>query len=88
VSGSNHFWGDRHPLPADQVGAALGETKLHWPAMLIAQRAGVIAEQARVAGAAGQADVLLDLLLRHLLTAVHVAMVWQPPAELQRCLML
>ena len=32
--------------------------------MLVAERAGVIAEEARLAGAARYADVLLDLLLR------------------------
>jgi len=63
VSGSNHFWGDRHPLPADQVGAALAEAKLDRAAILVPQRAGVIAKQARVAGAAGDADLLLYPLL-------------------------
>jgi hypothetical protein len=33
--------------------------------MLITQRAGVIAKQPSSSGAAGQADVLLDLLLAH-----------------------
>ena len=33
--------------------------------MLVPQRASVIAEQPGATGAAGQADVLLDLLLAH-----------------------
>jgi hypothetical protein len=33
--------------------------------MLVTQRAGVIAEQPDAAGAAGQADLLLDFLLGH-----------------------
>ena len=64
MSGSNHFWGDRDALPADQVSAAFAQAKLHRPAMLVTQRAGVVAEQPSVAGAAGDADLLLYSLLR------------------------
>ena len=46
--------------------AALGKAKAHRAAMLVPQRAGVIAEQPGATGAAGQTDVLLDGLLRHL----------------------
>ena len=43
--------------------------------MLVTQRAGVIPKQPRAAGATGQADLLLDLLLRRqgLATALVVA---------------
>ena len=60
---TNHIWRDGDLLPADQVSAALAKTKLNWASVGILQRPGVIAEQAAVTFAAGQADVLLDLLL-------------------------
>ena len=50
--------------------------------MLVAQGAGVIAEEPGIAGAARYADVLLDLLFRHLLAGARVPMVWQLPAAL------
>ena len=56
--------------------------------MLVAQRAGVIAEEPGIAGAARYADVLLDLLFRHLLAGARVPMVWQLPEALPRCLRL
>jgi hypothetical protein len=43
---ADHLWRYRDALPADQVSAALAETKLHRSAIGITQRAGVIAEQA------------------------------------------
>ena len=61
---THHLRGDRDAPIADQVGAAFAEAKLHRSAIGIAQRAGVIAEQPGIAGAAGYADVLLDGLLR------------------------
>ena len=51
-------------LPADQVSAAFAEAEGNRAAILVLERAGVIAEQARVAIAAGDADLLLDGLLR------------------------
>jgi hypothetical protein len=57
--------------------------------VLVAERAGVIAEEPGSAGAAGYADVLLDLLFRwHGLAGGRVPMVWQLPAALRRCLRL
>ena len=61
---AHHVRGDRDSPIADQVGAAFAEAELHRAAIGIAQRAGVISEEARLAGAAGYADVLLDLLFR------------------------
>jgi hypothetical protein len=61
---AHHVWGDRDAPVADQVGAAFAQAKLHRAAIGIAQRAGVIAEQPGIAGAAGYPDVLLDGLLR------------------------
>ena len=61
---AHHVRGDRDAPVADQVGAALAQAKLHWAAVLVAERAGVIAEEPSSAGAAGYADVLLDLLFR------------------------
>jgi hypothetical protein len=61
---AHHVRGDRDGPVADQVGAAFAEAKLHRSAVLVAQRAGVIAEEPGSAGAAGYADVLLDLLFR------------------------
>jgi hypothetical protein len=63
---ADHLWRHRHALPADQVGAALAQTELNRAAILIPERAGVIAEQARVAIAAGDPYFLLDPLLAHL----------------------
>ena len=59
---AHHVRGDRDSPVADQVGAALAQPKLHRSAVLVAQRAGVIAEEPGIAGAARYADVLLDLL--------------------------
>ena len=61
---AHHVRGDRDSPIADQVGAAFAQAKLHRSAVLVAQRAGVIAEEPGSAGAAGYADVLLDLLFR------------------------
>ena len=63
-SGANHLGGDRDPLPPNQVSAALAQAKLNRAAILVPKRAGVIAEQPRVARAASDANLLLDLLLR------------------------
>jgi len=60
---AHHLGCDRARGPADQVGAALGQAERHRPAVLVPKRAGVVAEQAHRSVAAGQADVLLDLLL-------------------------
>lgn len=60
---AHHVWGDRDSPVADQVGAAFAEAKLHRAAVLVFERAGVIAEKPGIAGAAGYADVLLDGLL-------------------------
>jgi hypothetical protein len=50
----------------------LHRPKLHRSAIGITERAGVIAEEARLAGAAGYADVLLDLLFRwHLILQMY-----------------
>jgi len=54
-----------HRAPADQVSTAFAQPEAHRAAMLITQRAGVIPKQPRAAGAACQADLLLDLLLGH-----------------------
>ena len=61
---AHHLRCDRHALPADQVSAALAQAELHWAAILVTQRAGVIAEEPGAAIAAGDADFLLDALLR------------------------
>ncbi len=61
---AHHVRRDRPRRPADQVSAALGEAKLHRAAIGVTQGAGVIPEQPGIAGAAGNADVLLDLLFR------------------------
>ena len=61
---AHHLRGDGDSPIADQVGAAFAKAKLHWAAIGIAQRAGVIAPEPGIAGAAGYADVLLDLLFR------------------------
>jgi hypothetical protein len=42
--------GDRDSAIADQVGAAASEAKLHRAAVLVAERAGVIAEEPGIAG--------------------------------------
>jgi hypothetical protein len=60
---AHHLRGDRHSPIADQVGAAFAESEADRSAVLVAQRAGVIAEELGIAGAAGYADVLLDGLL-------------------------
>jgi hypothetical protein len=39
-----------HLLPADEVGAAFAQPKLHWAAVLVLERAGVIAEEPGSAG--------------------------------------
>ena len=85
---AHHVWGDRDSAVADQVGAAFAQAKLHRAAVLVAQRAGVIAKEPGSASAAGYADVLLDGLLRHLLDGARVPMVWQLPEALPRCLRL
>jgi hypothetical protein len=64
---AHHVRGDRDSPVADQVGAAFAEAKLHRSAVLVAQRAGVIAEEPGSAGAARYADVLLDGLLSHVM---------------------
>jgi hypothetical protein len=61
---AHHLRGDRDSPVADQVGAAFAEAEADRSAVLVAQRAGVIAEEPGSAGAAGYADVLLDLLFR------------------------
>ena len=61
---AHHLRGDRDSPIADQVGAAFAEAKLHRSAVLVTERAGVIAEEPGIAGAARYADVLLDLLFR------------------------
>jgi hypothetical protein len=63
---ADHLGCHRHALPADQVGAALAEPKGNWSAVLVFERAGVIAEQPRVTVAAGDPYFLLDPLLAHL----------------------
>jgi hypothetical protein len=60
---THHLGCDRARGPADQVSTALGQAERHRPAVLITKRAGVVAEQAHWSVTAGQADVLLDLLL-------------------------
>ena len=85
---ADHLRRHGHGAPANQVSAAFAQAKLHRAAIGVTQRAGVIAEQPGIAGAAGNADLLLDALLRHPLTAAHAAMVLQPLAELPRCLRL
>jgi hypothetical protein len=62
---AHHLRGDRDAAIADQVGAAFAESKLHRSAVLVAQRAGVIAEEPGSAGAAGQPYFLLNLLFAH-----------------------
>ena len=61
---THHLRRDRDAPVADQVGAAFAQPELHRPAVLVAERAGVIAPEPGSAGAAGYADVLLDLLFR------------------------
>jgi hypothetical protein len=61
---AHHLRGDRDGAIANQVGAAFAQAKLHRAAVLVAERAGVIAEEPGIAGAAGYADVLLDGLFR------------------------
>ena len=63
---ANHLRRDRDRAPADQVSTALAQSELHRSAVLITQCAGVIAPESGLAAAAGDADVLLDLLLSHL----------------------
>lgn len=62
----DHLRCDRDRAPADQIGAALAQPKLHRSAVLITQSAGVIAEEPGLAAAAGDADLLLDGLLGQL----------------------
>jgi hypothetical protein len=62
---ANHLLGNGAGGPADQVSTAFAQPEAHRAAMLITQRAGVIAEQPVGSGAAGKADLLLDLLLGH-----------------------
>ena len=50
---AHHVWGDRDAPVADEVGAALAQAKLHRSAVLVAERAGVVAEEPGIAGAAG-----------------------------------
>jgi hypothetical protein len=47
---AHHVRGDRDSPVADQVGAAFAEAKLHRAAVLVAERAGVIAEEPGIAG--------------------------------------
>jgi hypothetical protein len=61
---AHHVRGDRDGPVADQISAALAQAKLHRSAVLVPERAGVIAEQPRLAAAAGDADLLLYLLFR------------------------
>jgi len=49
---AHHVRGDRDAPIADQVGDAFAQAELHRAAIGIAQRAGVIAEQPRITGAA------------------------------------
>lgn len=85
---ADHLRCDGDALPADQISAALAQAKLHWAAILITQSAGVVAEEPGITIAAGDADLLLDLLFRHLLAGARVPMVWQPPAALPHYLRL
>jgi hypothetical protein len=85
---AHHLRGDRDGAIANQVGAAFAEAKGNRSAVLVAERAGVIAKEPGSAGAACYADVLLDLLFRHLLAGARVPMVWQLPEALPRCLRL
>lgn len=62
--GANHVGGDRAAGPADQVSAAFSKSKADRSAVVVAQHASVIAEQPGTASATGEADVLLDGLLR------------------------
>jgi len=59
----DHLRRDRACGPADQIAAAFGQSEAHGSAVLIPQRAGVIAMQPHRAAAAAQADLLLYLLL-------------------------
>ena len=61
---AHHLRGDRDAPVADQVGAALAEAEADRSAVLVLERAGVIAPKPGSAGAARYADVLLDGLLR------------------------
>jgi hypothetical protein len=47
---AHHLRGDRDSPVADQVGAAFAQAKLHWAAVLVAERAGVIAPKPGIAG--------------------------------------
>ena len=58
--GADHIRRDSDALPADQISAALAQAKLHRPTITVHQRASVIAEQAAVTLATGEADFLLD----------------------------
>ena len=64
-SAADHLRRYGHALPADQVSAAFAQAKLHWSAVLVSERAGVISEQARITVAAGDPYFLLDALLAH-----------------------
>jgi hypothetical protein len=69
---AHHVRGDRDSPIADQVGAAFAEAEGNRSAVLVAQGAGVIAEEPGIAGAARYADVLLDLLFRwHLILQMY-----------------
>ncbi len=61
---SDHLLSNGDRAPTNQVGAALAQSKLHRAAILIEQRASVIAEQSAVTFATRKPDVLLDGLFR------------------------
>ncbi len=60
----HHVWCDRDRAPADQISAANRQAELNRPAMLVTQRAGVVAVQAHRTPAEGQPYLLLNALLR------------------------
>ena len=73
---THHLRGDRDAPIADQVGAAFAEAELHRSTVLVLERAGVVAEEPGIAGAARYADVLLDGLLRwHLIFCTRLQLV-------------
>lgn len=50
---SDHLLSDRARCPADQVSTALAQAKLHWAAVGVLERAGVIAEDLGITVADG-----------------------------------
>ena len=62
---ADHLLSDRARCPADQISASFAQAELHWAAVGILKRTGVIAEDFGIAVADGQPDLLLDTLLAH-----------------------